>query len=1791
MKQKQHRTWSLAASVLLLAGLLAYGVWLVTAVPAAAKTALDVGAVTLDGERDADYILIATDPAGDLANPGPGTWSGVAWTDLTNLYVTADADYLYVYVDAAAYNDTDSTGQIGLALDVDGQPQSGGASDPWGNAITFSYTGLDGFTADRPLLPDYLIRGNVSRDGGWTELRTWANGNWDTGGGVNWGGINGGHVGTNIAYSFGNGIELAIPLADIGDPNPADVRLQFLATQSGGGKGAYDTVPSDDQSTGWDDPTEQSQLVSVPLATDPEGDLAADQSGWNGVAWTDQTRMHIWADNNSLQIFLPMEAYSSTLSQGQIVFAFDTQDGGGSSDPWGNAITFAYTATHRNLGSEPVLTDTAVLPDYIIRGNIFGDGHNGWTELRSWNGSNWDTGSGVDWGGIGNTGQGSTSISNIAWSDGDGLRVRIPFADLGLAAGDMVNMQFIGTQGGGGKGAYDTVAEDDQSNAWDDPTTQQYWATYEVPAISSGGAAQDNNIFWDDLGHDSRDTMYRTPGGAVISGTAVTLRLRAASNDLTAARVRVYNDRTNVQTLHNMTKVADDGTYEWWQVVLPASADPTLYWYRFIAMDGTAVAYYEDDAARDGGWGKTFGTVQDNSWQLSIYDPAFTTPDWVQNAVMYQIFPDRFRDGDSTNDPEPGRFFYNEGNGTIYRSDPAGGMDNGWNTVVCDPRDTSSDCEGSYSLNFYGGDLQGVIDQLDYLDDLGVTAIYFNPIFESPSNHKYDTGNYHNIAEDFGDLQTFITLTTEAHNRGMKVILDGVFNHTSSDSVFFDRYSRFDADGTVTSPGGPGVNDGSGACESQNSPYRDWYYFTDVLAGTGTCAGSDGTPNGANYESWFGFDSLPKLNAANPDVRDLIFSGPDSVAMEWLAYADGWRFDVGGDIDPGLANDPDNDFWEEFRATVRATYPDTYLVIEEWGNASSWLLGNEMDATMNYQYGSAVLSFWRDTTFTDNDHNTGSSAGVLAPLTPAELDGRLLNWIERYPEPAMNAMMNLLDSHDTNRALFLLDHNAADAQDDTLLQDPNYDWSENIARLKGVAILQMTVPGAPTIYYGDEVGLVGPTYFHGGKWEDDPYNRQPFPWLDETGTPFYTHLQTQAGQDDLLDHYKLLTAARNSHEALRTGSFDPLLVDDDAMVYAYGRTTADDAAIVLVNRDGSMSSPVTQTVALNVAGYLPVGAQFDDVLSSNTYTVDGSGLLSVEVPGQSGAVLVLTSVLDAAPGAVTDLAVTDERSEEVDLGWTAVADADSYDIYRSLVYGGGYEWIANTTNITYTDSGLTNAVTYYYVVVSKDDTTMLTSDYSNEVSGTPQHTLGWYNLQWPHEFTHIISAITETENIYAQVWIDGATGSTNGPADGVRAQIGYAISGTSPVTPTWWTWVEMEFHSFDGSNDQYATNLLPDEVGDYHYISRWSTDGGNNWSYSDLGGPGPIDNPGVMHVIASDDTTAPADTMLYLDGTTASSVSLSWDAVADADLHGYEVYRQDAAPFGAMNFTRIARVDASTTSYVDEAVTTDQSYDYYVVAFDTSFNRSAPSNIITATAEARFVEVTFQVAAPEYTPGNVYMAGSADVLGPWNPSAVLLNRVGTSNIYTTTVQILDGTEVQYKYTRGSWDTVESWGSIIVFTNRELLVEYGADGTMLVDDTATDWGNGPDDRKAVQFWRDPIVIDYGPTGTNIGLEPEITVTWSISMVAGTDFTVSGPAGVVAGTFSNDGVTKMTTFVPDAPLAYATTYTVTVAGEQGTSAPGAESGTQQVPVVFTFTTEEEEEPPVTEYIIFMPVLAKP
>ncbi len=1161
------------------------------------------------------------------------------------------------------------------------------------------------------------------------------------------------------------------------------------------------------------------------------------------------------------------------------------------------------------------------------------------------------------------------------------------------------------------------------------------------------GAEQDDNVMWYGLLHDSRNPNYRTPGGAVPAGTPVTLRLRTYHNDVTEVALRLYDDRLDRGHLLPMTLERSEGGYDYWSRTLtPTQA--TVLWYRFIIRDGTDIDYYEDDLIDaggiyrgylEGGPGTAYDESPDLSFQLTVYDPTFHTPDWMKEATIYQILPDRFRNGDSGNDIISGTH--------PYYDNPAGGITyTTWNSPVIDPRDPTSPYFKRWCEDFYGGDLEGINEKLDELHAMGITALYLNPIFLSPSNHKYDTADYEQVDLHLGGNAALLSLLTAAEARGMHVILDGVFNHTASDSRYFDRYSRYTD---------------LGAYESQTSPYFDWYTFDDW-------------PD--DYRSWWGYDTLPILRSANPAVRTYIYSGTAAIATRWvLSGTAGWRLDVGGDIDPGLTRAPDNTYWEGFRAAVKAADPEAVIIGEEWGDATPWLLGEEWDAVMNYRFRSALLSFLRDRRYEDNDNNTASYGGVLDPITPSQLDAWLHSLEEDYPPEAWAAMMNLLDSHDTNRLRFVL--SKGQRGEDTTHQpyNPATDLSPTDvdAYQRLIALLQFTLPGAPTVYYGDEVGLDAPGAWYNDKWEDDPYNRAPYPWPDTPGTYQTRPIISQT--------YHLLGETRQRYPALRRGTFDTLLVDDTAQLYGYGRRADNEMAIIILNRGATV-----QTATLSLAGYVGEGVVFSDTLALTpmTATVSG-GQLILEVPPMWGRVLVPVSG-DLTPPAAPTLLDAEEGNGEVELRWTAIAEATAYRLYRAPFAGGIGQLITTTTATSYTDTDVTNGLWYYYTVRAVDaaDNVSLSS---NEKAAMPHLPIDDATLVAPSELSKTL-AITPSAPITGAVIISGVT-SQPGPTEGLVAQLGYGPSGTLPIT--WAHWVAALFVGDAAGGDCFAVHLVPESAGDYHLVYRYSTTGGRDWTYADLSGiispTAPI-SPALLHVVSGTDTIPPATPLnLHLVGQHDDRIILAWSPVGDTDLYAYDLYRTDTTHPS----TAIARIPAGTTIYTDTTVIGGERYTYTVRALDIHFNRSAPSNPVSVTAAPREVEVHFYLTVPGFTPGTatVYVAGSDAALfgAAWDPHAAAMTPLNPRIwVYTATVE--DGTTFQYKYTRGSWETVEAWGAIQGFANREATAIYGTTGVMTLTDT-------------VHNWRDPLVMAYAPEpGACLGAGHTVSVALSTEIQA-------------------------------------------------------------------------------------------
>ncbi len=1159
-----------------------------------------------------------------------------------------------------------------------------------------------------------------------------------------------------------------------------------------------------------------------------------------------------------------------------------------------------------------------------------------------------------------------------------------------------------------------------------------------TPSVSvvSTGPQLNNDVMWDGLRYDSRDPLYRTPGGAVEAGTPVTLRFRTFHNDVTAVKVRLYSLNNSAQQILPMSLAAADVdcyqpglpfTCDFWQVTLPNPAPENL-WYRFIVSDGSDTDYYADNTpALDGGLGGVTDEAVDQSYALMVYDPAFVVPNWAKNAVIYQIFPDRFRDGRKDNNPVTGDIRYDDpvlklAWGTLpegYCRNYADGATNCPWRFDPTPPDWSPTKEGPRGRDYMGGDLKGIDQSLDYLQMLGINTLYFNPVFDSGSNHGYDTQDYYKIDPYFGTQKDWENLVKHANQLGMRIVLDGVFNHLSSDSPFFDRYGHYAA---------------VGACESASSPYRNWFYFRDVPAGTGTCVSSAGVPNAATYDGWFGFDSIPVINKSLPEVQAYFLTGANNVTSYWLQKgAAAWRMDVMGD-----SSFPSG-YWEAFRQVVKRTSHSALIISETWQKDSTllrMLRGDRADTTMNYRLRDAVIGL-----LTPGNFDSKGFADSGRVISPTEFANRLASIQEDYPEGAFYSLMNLLDSHDTERLLWTLTP-GAETRADKEFNLANL--AEGKQRQRLASLIQFTLPGAPTVFYGDEVAQTG---------DDDPDDRRTYPWYTLGGSP----------DSAMFTHYQTLASLRKANPVLTSGDLKVLFADDSSGVVAYGRKTIGRAAVIIVNR-----SNTEVTGAIPVAGYLP-----DGVVLQAAYAV-GSGfaspvtVLNGALSGTLGplsAVILLSGTTDLLPPASpAGLAVTNEGNAQVSLAWNAVMGAAGYNIYRSPLSGGGFVKLNSTplAETSYTDMvGLKNGKKYFYVVTAMDGVGN-ESGYSNEASALPHLTIGWANTQWPPSMTHTISAVNRTETVYGQVWIDGAT-NLPGQEPTLRAQLGYGPDGSNPSGSDW-TWVEASFNVNVGNNDEFKASLLPEATGIFDYLYRYSTTNGRDWLYADLNGPVPSGalpaNPGSLTVLPSGDTTPPVTpTGLRVLSASPDGIALAWDPVqGDASLYGYEVLRSDQA---GGPYTAIALVTG--TSYTDSAVVEQATYYYVVRAVDYSFNRSGYSSEVQATAVLRTVSVVFTVTVPASTPAgfSVYIAGQLNRLDgglpEWNPGGVALTQVNATT-WTVTLTGKETTQVEYKYTLGSWDNVEKGASCDEISNRLLTLSYGTTGTQTVNDTVLNWRN-------------------------------------------------------------------------------------------------------------------------------------
>ena len=636
--------------------------------------------------------------------------------------------------------------------------------------------------------------------------------------------------------------------------------------------------------------------------------------------------------------------------------------------------------------------------------------------------------------------------------------------------------------------------------------------------------AQKTQLYMDNL------TVIFNPQALFSDGTA-SYRNPSEPDCFEEVHLRFRTGRENVDEVilvfdeqrYTMQKVANDKMFDYYEYTVKLGDSRVEYY--FEVHSGHMVCYFNSVGVC---------SSVENYYNFSI-TPSFQTPDWAKGAIIYQIFVDRFYNGDRSNDVETDEYFY-IGEGTHKNTD--------WMKY---PREMDV-------REFYGGDIAGVMKKLDYLQDLGVEAIYLNPIFVSPSNHKYDIQDYDYIDPHFGRIvkndgenlqrdengnliihdpehpnkdatryicrvtdkenleasnQLFIEFVEEVHRRGMKVILDGVFNHCGSFNKWLDRECIYED--------APGYE--KGAFVSKDSPYRTFFKFRE-----------DTWPYNVNYDGWWGHDTLPKLNyEESPKLYEYIMR----IARKWVSppyNVDGWRLDVAADL--GQTAEYNHHFWHEFRRNVKEANPNAIVLAEHYGDPTEWLKGDQWDTVMNYDAFMEPLTWFLTGVEKHSDEYRGDLIGNVDAFF-----GSMRHYMTRFNTQSLQVAMNELSNHDHSRFLTRTNHQVgrissrgADAANEGV--------NKNLFRM--AVLMQMTWPGAPTIYYGDEAGLCGWT---------DPDSRRAYPWGHE--------------DEELIQYHKELIRIHKEHQVLRTGSI--LFLFGEYQCISYGRFDDNEHIVVAIN--------------------------------------------------------------------------------------------------------------------------------------------------------------------------------------------------------------------------------------------------------------------------------------------------------------------------------------------------------------------------------------------------------------------------------------------------------------------------------------------------------------------------------------------------------------------------------------------------------------------------------------------------
>jgi len=658
---------------------------------------------------------------------------------------------------------------------------------------------------------------------------------------------------------------------------------------------------------------------------------------------------------------------------------------------------------------------------------------------------------------------------------------------------------------------------------------------------------------------------YRYPS-VPVSGKKFTITLRVGKDNIDSAYICYGCCYVKMQKNHSTD------FFDYYEGTFICDSEPMNYYFQIICDSRT---YFYNKA----------GVVKDiNSEYNFTILPDFSTPSWAKGAVMYQIYVDRFYNGDKSNDVVTNEYEY-LGLKSKHIED--------WDTPL----------ENMDVCNFYGGDLQGVIDKMDYLSDLGIDAIYFNPIFVSPSNHKYDIQDYEHIDPHYGVIVTktgnplsnedkdnknatlYMARTTDpknleasdqllakligiAHSKGIKVILDGVFNHCGAFNKWLDREGFYEKNGYPV-----------GAYASENSPYHNFFNWTGGQ-----------WPNNEHYSSWWDHPNHPKLNYEHSDE---LYTYIMNIARKWVSppyNADGWRLDVAADL--GLSKEFNMKFWRDFRKVVKNANPNAVIIAEHYGDPKDWLMGDQWDTVMNYDAFMEPITW-----FLTGMEKHSEKADIHKYNNAGDFEASMRYYTSRFSNESLNVAMNQLSNHDHSRFLTRTNRKTGRLHTSGTFEA---DTGINLGIMKEAITFQMTWPGAPTIYYGDEIGMTGWT---------DPDNRRPFRWDDMN--------------EDILSYHKCLINIRHSRKIFKSGSLDYLYMGYGLI--CYGRWNKNDYGTVILNNQykaTDISVPVWRLGAKNGDTMISlVISNMTNFIQNNTVYIVKNGCIKVSLPPFSSCVI------------------------------------------------------------------------------------------------------------------------------------------------------------------------------------------------------------------------------------------------------------------------------------------------------------------------------------------------------------------------------------------------------------------------------------------------------------------------------------------------------------------------------------------------------------------------------------------